>query len=86
MDNKYIWIIAISLLVLQGSWIFFDASKQGRNKWVWGFFGLLNVPSSLIIYLIITRYLLKTKVCPHCHYEIRANSKYCGICGKAIED
>ncbi|WP_139905964.1 sigmaY antisigma factor component [Clostridium thermarum] len=52
-------IIVIPLLLIQASWIFQDARKR-REKyyWLWGLFGLINVPQSLIIYLIVTRIIL----------------------------
>ena len=77
----YLWIILFSLLLLQGSWIFWDASKRGENKWLWGLFGLLNVPTNLIIYLIVTRVVLKTNPCKVCGKNIRRNYKYCPHCG-----
>ena len=54
-----LWLILAVLLFTQASWIFFNASKNNRNKWLWGFFGLLNFPSSLILYLIFTKVLFK---------------------------
>lgn len=47
-------LIAI-LLLTQALWIFHDARKRGENAWFWGLLGLLNVPSSLIVYLLVTR-------------------------------
>lgn len=42
------------LLMAQAFWIFTDARRKGYNAWLWGAFGLLNVPSSLIVYLLVT--------------------------------
>lgn len=51
--------IAIPLALTQGFWIYTDAKKRGEKYyWLWGFFGLLNIPSSLIIYLIVTRTII----------------------------
>lgn len=53
-----VWQLYIPLAVLlfsQALWIFFDARKRGENPWLWGLLGLLNVPSSLIVYLLVTR-------------------------------
>jgi hypothetical protein len=51
--------IAIPLVSAQAFWIYTDAKKRGEKYyWLWGFFGLLNVPSSLIIYLIVTRIII----------------------------
>lgn len=43
------------LLVSQAYWIFRDAAARGENRWLWALFELLNVPSSLIVYLLVTR-------------------------------
>lgn len=48
--------IVIPLLLIQASWIFQDARKRGEKYyWLWGLFGLINVPQGIIIYLIVTR-------------------------------
>lgn len=86
MPDKYILVIVFIILFCQASWMFYDASKRGGNKWIWGLFGLINAPSSLIIYLIITRIVLKTRICPHCLYQIKSDSKYCSYCGEPLED
>jgi len=65
MNNQEILLIifvAVPLLLIQATWIFFDARKRKEKYyWIWGFFGLLNFPSSLIIYLLITRVIMKQK-------------------------
>jgi len=85
MSDKQIILVALSLLLIQGSWIFYDASKRGLNKWLWGLFGMVQLPSSLIIYLLITRVINKKKTCPHCLYEINTDSKYCSYCGEPVK-
>lgn len=47
------WALMAALLIAQAAWIFRDAKRRGYNPWLWGAFGLLNVPSSLIIYLLV---------------------------------
>lgn len=79
-------IAVIIILVAQGTWIFQDANKRGENKWLWGLFGLIQMPSSLIIYLIVTRRYTNQIICPHCLYSIKHDSKYCNYCGHAISD
>jgi hypothetical protein len=69
------------LLFIQAAWIFNDAPKRGENKWIWGFFGLLNVPSSLIIYLIVTRGGAKACPCENCRKKVRYDYRYCPHCG-----
>lgn len=57
--NIFIIIFAIIIVTIQGFWIFTDARKRGeKGYWLWGIFGLLNFPSSLIVYLIVTRIIL----------------------------
>lgn len=60
MDKTLIALaIAMPLVLIQGFWIFTDAKKRGEKYyWLWGLFGLLNIPSSLIIYLIVTRIII----------------------------
>jgi hypothetical protein len=54
--------IAIPILLVQGFWIFYDARKRKEKYyWLWGLFGLINSPSSLIVYLLVTRALGKEK-------------------------
>ncbi|MBE3574273.1 MAG: hypothetical protein IMW99_02260 [Firmicutes bacterium] len=53
-DPRALVVLCI-LLVSQAYWIFRDAAARGENRWLWGAFGLLNVPSSLIVYLLVTR-------------------------------
>lgn len=50
---------ALFLVLIQGIWIFYDARKRKEKYyWLWGVFGLLNIPSCLIVYLIVTRLIL----------------------------
>ena len=59
LDTKTFIIVLICIapfLLFQGAWIFKDAKKRGvKFYWVWGFIGLLNIPESLILYLLVTR-------------------------------
>lgn len=64
-DNITIVIlsIAIPFLLAQAIWIFLDARKRGEKYyWLWGLFGLMNVPQSIIIYLIVTRIIMKKNI------------------------
>ncbi|NLY90340.1 MAG: sigmaY antisigma factor component [Firmicutes bacterium] len=57
MDTIAWWgyrLLAV-LVLTQALWIFHDARKRGENAWLWGLLGLLNVPSSLLVYLLVTR-------------------------------
>lgn len=52
----------LPLLFIQALWIFKDARSRGEKYyWLWGLYGLMNLPGSLIIYLIVTRILLVSK-------------------------
>ncbi|MBM7614289.1 zinc ribbon domain-containing protein [Alkaliphilus hydrothermalis] len=84
--NPLFWIIIFLILIIQGSWIFNDASKRGENKWIWGLFGCLNVPTSLLIYILVTRYIMKTENCGHCGNKVRTNANYCSNCGQRIKN
>lgn len=54
-----ILLIVIPFLIAQACWIFQDAKKRGeKHYWLWGLFGLINIPESLIVYLIVTRAIL----------------------------
>lgn len=79
-------ILVILILVAQGSWIFYDASKRGESKWLWGFFGLLNAPSSLIIYLLVTRRFTSQIICPNCLYSIQKDVLFCPYCGTELTE
>jgi len=88
-------MLIIPLLLCQAIWIFIDAKRRGESYyWLWGFLGLLNVPSALIIYLLVTRhrqvrcekcgeYVAKDyKACPFCGNELK---KSCPGCGHEVE-
>lgn len=51
----WVWFILALALLTQSILIYRDAEKRGENKWLWGLFGLLNVPSSGLIYYVISR-------------------------------
>ena len=47
-----------------------------------GLLGLLNVPSELLIYLIVTKVIMKHNPCSHCGKNIRDDYSYCPHCGE----
>lgn len=61
LDTKELIIVLICIapfLLLQGAWIFKDAKKRGNKfYWFWGVIGLINIPESLLLYLLVTRLL-----------------------------
>ncbi|MBK1812209.1 hypothetical protein JHL18_16420 [Clostridium sp. YIM B02505] len=52
--------ILLILVTIQGTIIFRDAVKKKiPNPWIWGVIGLMNIPSSAIIYLIYRKLYFK---------------------------
>ena len=79
----WVWILAGAILLVQAIWIYRDASKRGERRILWGLFGLLNVPSSLVVYLLVTRRPGKSKHCPACSARIPGKARFCSECGAA---
>lgn len=52
---KCVYVFLAILLVIQGVWIFMDASKRGLNKWLWGPIGFLSLPFGFIAYVLVTK-------------------------------
>ena len=51
-----LWLVLLAVaLFSQGMWLFLDARKHGLNRWLWGILGLLNFPSSLLVYLLVRK-------------------------------
>jgi RNA polymerase subunit RPABC4/transcription elongation factor Spt4 len=88
LDSKYLPValaIALPFLLAQAAWIFHDARKNGESYyWLWGLFGLLNIPSSLLIYLLVTR-VGKVK-CESCSTLVGKEYKVCPHCGTVLKD
>ncbi|MCM8710322.1 hypothetical protein M2651_04685 [Clostridium sp. SYSU_GA19001] len=54
--------IALILVIIQGTLIFRDAMKKNiPYPWLWGIIGLMNIPSSTIIYLVFKTLYFKKK-------------------------
>lgn len=54
--------IVIPILLIQGAWVFRDARRRKEKYyWLWGIFALMNTPSNLLIYLLVTRLILNNK-------------------------
>jgi ribosomal protein S27AE len=62
--------------------MYLDAARRGERKVLWGLFGFLNFPSSLVVYLLVTRTVWKTKSCPACGKRIAEKARFCPECGK----
>lgn len=55
----YAWILALLLVIPQGTWLFIDARKQGQYPWFWGIWGMISFPLPTILYLIFVRKVLQ---------------------------
>lgn len=77
--SAWVWPLIVTLLLVQAIWIFQDARRRGEAAWLWGALGLLNVPSSLIVYLLVTR--LRQRPCPACGRRGPRGARYCPHCG-----
>jgi len=82
MINTFLIVILIILLTAQATWIYIDARKRGENAILWAIFGSLNVPSSLVIYLIITR--IGKRKCPNCSIIIEKKFNNCPFCNHKL--
>lgn len=80
-----LWILLGVILLAQSSWMFYDAKKRKEFPWIWGIFGLLNTPSNLLIYLVVTRIIRKKTSCPHCGELTEEKATYCSHCGNEIQ-
>lgn len=77
------FILLPAILLVQATWIFVDARRRGESYyWLWGLFGLLNVPSSLIVYLLVMKY--HKRRCPACGREVQKGQPVCPGCGSVV--
>ncbi len=81
-----LWVLLGAVLLVQGSWMFYDAKKRKEYPWIWGLFGLLNTPTNLLIYLVVTRIIKKKKRCPHCGEMVEEKVTYCSHCGREMDE
>ena len=79
------WILIALVLLGQAAWIYRDAALRGERKFLWGLFGLVNCPSSLIVYLLVTRAFARKATCPACAARIPADARFCPNCGARRE-
>lgn len=56
-ETPPLWVIilAVVLVLIQGTWLFLDARKRGLGKWswFWGIWGSTTVPMPLLLYWFI---------------------------------
>lgn len=57
MSNLEIMVLIVVgiILLIQSSYLFIDARKNGMNYWFWGIIGLIQVPMPVIFYLLVRR-------------------------------
>ncbi|MDQ8738914.1 sigmaY antisigma factor component [Paenibacillus sp. LHD-38] len=51
----WFWVLLIIVLIAQSTWLFIDARKRESMPWLWGIWGLIQVPMPLIFYFLIVR-------------------------------
>lgn len=51
----WVIILAVALVLTQGTWLFLDARKRGlgRVSWFWGIWGSTTVPMPFLFYWFI---------------------------------
>ncbi len=81
-----LWVLLGAVLLVQGSWMYYDAKKRKEFPWIWGIFGLLNTPTNLLIYLVVTRVIRKKKSCPACGEMVEDSGVYCSHCGGPMDE
>jgi hypothetical protein len=85
MLHPVLWALLGTLVVVQATWIFRDARRRGEvYAWLWGLFGLVNVPSSLIVYILVTR--RGNTRCAKCRKAIPRESRTCPYCGSTRKE
>jgi hypothetical protein len=83
LTPPWIWPLAALILLCQATWIYLDARKRGERRFLWGLLGLVNCPSALIVYLLVTRVIVKTRQCAACGKRAGIDAKFCPHCGAA---
>ncbi|MGZ9584751.1 sigmaY antisigma factor component [Paenibacillus marinisediminis] len=48
----WLWTTIIAALLIQGTWIFLHARKNGHFPWLWALWGFINVPTPGLLYLL----------------------------------
>ncbi|MDF2672688.1 MAG: hypothetical protein K0R09_953 [Clostridiales bacterium] len=76
---------AVLIVIAQGTWIFLDARKRGEKYyWLWGLLGLIQFPSSLIIYLLVMG--ITHEKCKYCGKGIKKGGRLCPYCGNKLRE
>lgn len=51
----WFWVLLISILITQSTWLFIDARKRESMPWFWGLWGLIQTPMPLLFYFLFVR-------------------------------
>lgn len=51
----WVWILLVTVLITQSTWLFIDARKRESMPWFWGLWGLIQTPMPLLFYFIFVR-------------------------------
>ncbi|XID95902.1 hypothetical protein ACF3MZ_15920 [Paenibacillaceae bacterium WGS1546] len=49
----WVWLCLGMLLFFQSSALFLHARSKGRRAWLWGLWGMIQVPTPTLAYLIV---------------------------------
>lgn len=65
MSDKELFLLLLPLLIpillAQSILLFIDAKKKGTFPWFWGIWGLINVPTPTLCYLLFVVWPYKRK-------------------------
>lgn len=50
-----LWILLLlaAAVMTQGTWMFRNARSRGKRAWFWGLWGITNIPTPLVVYLLV---------------------------------
>ncbi|CAM4336569.1 hypothetical protein FHS16_002655 [Paenibacillus endophyticus] len=51
----WFWILLVAALIAQSTWLFIDARKRDSMPWLWGIWGLIQIPMPLAFYFLFVR-------------------------------
>lgn len=49
----WVWLCLAFGVMLQGTLLFRDAKRRGKMPWFWGLWGMTNIPTPSIVYLLL---------------------------------
>ncbi|RKD75140.1 hypothetical protein ATL39_0836 [Sinobaca qinghaiensis] len=54
----WLYILIFFFLFAQSTFLFIHSRRNGRLRWFWGIWGMLNVPTPLVVYIIYIKYII----------------------------